>query len=399
MPASNDWISSLSPTQLGKLAETAPQLVPKGAQVSKDPSTVSAPTYTWEGTKLTPQQELNKATGYKIQDTSPQIGTATLVERTPTGQEGQYYQTYQVYEPQTGQTTKTESIVEPGRQQQQPTFSPDYVMNQAIPIFNELQRIWQETAGNVELAPLVAQAYAQLMSTIEQAEASIRRQFEEQMGGVDPATQAALASLKETVQEQRRSLMEEMSRRGLLQSGIWLEMEGRLAKGHLTAQQQMLGNRLSALQNQLNQALQNFASARINAASQYGLEGIRQLESDVTRRQEAIAKNLQNAINLAQWQDQQELGWYSARAPYELVPESERWQQEPTTPASQTLAPAVDYGKQLYEAQKAYSAATTQAERDAAALRGQEIRQQAEKAGLTTAQVDAAAQDWWRRGY
>ena len=353
---------------------------------------------------ITPQQELNKATSdVKTVSTNPQLGPATFIERTPTNVEGQYNQNMSVWDPKTGQTTNQANVVQPGAEQkpyspEQQQFSPNYLMNQTMPIFNELQRIWQESAGNIELAPLVAQAYTQLMSSIEQAEASIRKQFENQMGGVDPATQAALASLKETVGEQQRTLMEEMSRKGLLQSGIWLEMEGRLAKGHLTAQQQMLGSRLSDLQNQLNQALQNFSSAKITATSQYGLEGIRAQESDVQRRQDALASNLDAAIKMAQWGDEQELAWYGAKAPYELIPEAERW-QEPTTPASNTMAPAIDYGKQLYNAQMAYGSATTQAQKDAAALKGQEIRKAAGAAGMNVQQVEAKAQDWWKAGY
>ncbi len=236
--------------------------------------------------------------------------------------------------------------IQPTQQQQ---FSPNYMMNQITPIFNEYMSIWESTVGNVELAPLVTQAFTQLMTTIEQAEVSIRKQFEEQMGGVDPATQAALARLKDTVKDQQRSMMEEMSRRGLLQSGIWLEAESRLAQGHLTAEQQMLGDRLSKLQDQLNQTLMNFANTRINATQQYGIEGLRAMEADVQRRQDAMATNLQNAIQMAQWQDQQALSWYNAQAPYTLVPEVERYDpaKELAGATGTGTAPPADPSKQL----------------------------------------------------
>ena len=359
-------------------------------------------TLTPQQPSVTPQQELTKATGGNgnggvsllpnaedFIENRPFEGGAFGV---PGGKGGTSYGDSKII------TTEPKYIPTDEVKKEEPkVLSPNYLMNQAMPIYQELNRMWQESAGNVELAPLVASAFTQLMSTIEQAEASIRKQFEDQMGGVDPATQAALSSLKETVGEQRRAMMEDLSRRGMLQSGVWLEMEDRINKGHLTAQQQMLGSRISDLQNQLNQALQNFASSKINATSQYGLEGIRQMESDVQRRQNAMATNLQNAINMAQWGDNQELAWYGAKAPYELIPESERW-QEPTAPANSTMAPGIDYGQQLAQAQQAYGSATTQAQKDAAALRGQEIRQAAQAAGMTTQQVDAAAQEWWKKG-
>jgi hypothetical protein len=180
------------------------------------------------------------------------------------------------------------------------------------PYINELQRIAQGV--DAETAPIVSQAYNQIMDMINSTEQSLIQRFNQLGQGVDPATQAALASLKETVQRQRENLMEEMSRRGLLQSGIWLEMENRLNQGLLTEQQRLLAARLSDLQNQLNQALMNLGQARIQATSQFGAEQIRLAEAAAQRRQQALSDLINAAMEaqrqiLEQQQRAQELAW------------------------------------------------------------------------------------------
>ena len=144
------------------------------------------------------------------------------------------------------------------------------------------------------------------------------------MGGVDPATQAALASLKESIQRQRDNLMEEMSRRGLLQSGLWLEMEDRLNKGELTAQQQLIAGRLSELQNQMNQALQNFTAMRLNAAQTYGIAGAQAAERQALARQEAMERQLQRELDEAYRKQQLGLSQFQTYAPYLYLTEAQR---------------------------------------------------------------------------
>ncbi|GAB7387344.1 hypothetical protein BSNK01_11800 [Bacillaceae bacterium] len=163
---------------------------------------------------------------------------------------------------------------------------------------------------------MVARAYSQVLEAIQQAENNIRQQFQEQMGGVDPATQQALNQIRETVNRQRQDLMEEMSRRGLLQSGIWLEMESRLNEGQLSAEQRLLGERLADLQNRLNQALLGLSQARINAAQQYTLEGLNQVRQDVARQQELAERNLERALSEAWRARQYALQELSSLLPY-----------------------------------------------------------------------------------
>lgn len=183
-------------------------------------------------------------------------------------------------------------------------------------IQNILGQVQQLYTPDPSLAPLYSKALDQMMATIDTYQQQLTDQIKQQMGGVDPATQAALASLKDTVKRQRDSLMEEMSRRGLLQSGIWVEAEDRLNRGELTAQQQLLSTRLTALQDQLNQALQNFGNMRLNAMQTYGLKGIEQLNTEAQRRQEALQKNLEQALDQAYKQRQLDITQFQAQAPY-----------------------------------------------------------------------------------
>ena len=152
-------------------------------------------------------------------------------------------------------------------------LQPIYDLQEQLPKYD-----WNPQYDSIETAPIYKKYLDQALETITAYETQLMEMLKQQMGGVDPATQAALASLKESIQRQRDNLMEEMSRRGLLQSGLWLEMEDRLNKGELTAQQQLIAGRLSELQNQMNQALQNFTAMRLNAAQTYGIAGAQAAE-------------------------------------------------------------------------------------------------------------------------
>lgn len=196
----------------------------------------------------------------------------------------------------------------------QPQFQPiEYLQPQIQNILSQVQQLY---TPDPSLAPLYSKALDQMLSTIDTYQQQLTDQIKQQMGGVDPATQAALASLKETVKRRRDNLMEEMSKRGLLQSGIWLEMEDRLNRGELTAQQQLLATRLSALQDQLNQVLQNFGNLRLQAMQTYGLKGIEQVTEEAKQRREALERNLQRALDEAYRQRQLDIQQWQAQAPY-----------------------------------------------------------------------------------
>jgi len=104
----------------------------------------------------------------------------------------------------------------------------------------------------------------QLLDSINQMEQQLMEQYRQQGSELDPATKAALDELRRDVELRRQTLMEELNRRGLLQSGIWLEEENRLNQGLLTSQERLLASRLSDIQNRINEAIQSFAQQRLN---------------------------------------------------------------------------------------------------------------------------------------
>ena len=154
------------------------------------------------------------------------------------------------------------------------------------PLIAELTGIVRElqTPDNNAVA---AHHLNQFLAETDRMGAEIRTMFEAEMGTVDPATMAALGAIRETVNQQRSRLMDDMNRRGLLQSGIWLQMEDRINQGQLSAEQQALSTRLTNLRNQMTSALQNLAQARLEGTRQLTVEGIRTVEDQAQRRQQA----------------------------------------------------------------------------------------------------------------
>lgn len=207
------------------------------------------------------------------------------------------------------------------------------VEEQFAPILSQIQSLTEQ--ANYETGPMLMQYYDQVMNMINTTEASLLQRMEEMGKGVDPATQAALASLKDTINEQRDYLKEEMGSRNLLQSGIYIgEIDKRINKGEQSATQQLLGQRLTDIQNQINSALSSFANARINATSQYGTAAVQAAESAAQRRQEATT-NLQNALmkaieesgrqkteaNKLAWEKEKTmLPWTQGPTPTEMLP-------------------------------------------------------------------------------
>lgn len=104
----------------------------------------------------------------------------------------------------------------------------------------------------------------QMTDTLNQLEQDIIEQYRQQGQEIDPATQAALKQIRDQVNLRRQGLMEEMNRRGVLQSGIWLEEENRILSGQLNAEEQLLAGRLSDIQNRFTDTMQNFAQQRMN---------------------------------------------------------------------------------------------------------------------------------------
>jgi hypothetical protein len=126
----------------------------------------------------------------------------------------------------------------------------------------------------------------QMTDTLTQLENDIVEQYRQQGTEMDPATLAALKQIRDQVDFRRQGLMEEMNRRGVLQSGIWLNEENRILSGQLNAEEQLLAGRLSDLQNRLTDTMQDFAQQRMNI----------------------MGTAWQNEMDTARWAGQQKVG-------------------------------------------------------------------------------------------
>ena len=149
---------------------------------------------------------------------------------------------------------------------------PAYISDLATGIFNELNQMVANASA--EGQKYLAQAMNGFMTALDTAQGQMMSTFQEQMNGVDPATKAALDQIKESAQQYRKTMMEDLNRRGLLQSGIAVESDIQLNKNQLTAEQQLLAQRVSDLQNRMTSAMMQFTQSRLQALQQYGLTGV-----------------------------------------------------------------------------------------------------------------------------
>lgn len=192
--------------------------------------------------------------------------------------------------------------------EQPPVDQPPAVVDtQFTPDFNLLQTDLLATIDQTasQNAALAMQHTSQLMAAIDATEARIMEMFRQQGTALDPATLSALRSLREGVETRRRQLTDEMNRRGLLQSGIWLEMEDRIHRGQLTAEEDLLGRRLSDIQNRMSGAMMDFAQQRLNIMGT-GLREQRDIMRDAGQQGIAARQNIiDQQFDWTQWQQEQ----------------------------------------------------------------------------------------------
>ncbi|MCL4440801.1 MAG: hypothetical protein M1609_09510 [Firmicutes bacterium] len=117
---------------------------------------------------------------------------------------------------------------------------------------------------NTQNATLMAKLSEQLLGQLDTLESDLKKQYEQQGSVIDPATQAALKEMRAEVDRRRQGLMEEMNRRGLLQSGIWLEEENRILGNQLTSEEKLLAGRVADIQNRMTDAMLKLGTQRTN---------------------------------------------------------------------------------------------------------------------------------------
>lgn len=128
----------------------------------------------------------------------------------------------------------------------------------------EYQALYNSNIG------LAAQISNNELAALESAKSEILKMFQDQIGGIDPATQQALASLEQSVKQRGQQIMEELNRRGIAQSGITIEEFGKLAGTANERETMIRAQRVQDLQNQMISSLLQFAQSRLSALSGYG---------------------------------------------------------------------------------------------------------------------------------
>ena len=239
-----------------------------------------------------------------------------------------------------------------------------------------------------ELA-LAASLNDQFMRQID----SLMRQYEQyytEMGqGIDPATEAALAKLREEMTNDQRMIMEYLNARGVAQSGIAAEEVGRLAGSFTDKKSQMLAQRITDLQNQFLSSLQNFMDQKIAAMGQYSQNAM----GAQGRYTQGMESAMQNAMSMTfgAWQQEQaqKAAMEQSMLPYTQGPTPYQQQQLDLQKQGQQQ----QYNQQMQQYQQQYDSqmATNEAIAELAAYRTREeaisyIRNNA--AGLAQAGAD-----------
>jgi hypothetical protein len=188
----------------------------------------------------------------------------------------------------------------------------------------------------------------QMTSQLDQLQNDIIAQYQQQGTEIDPATHAALTELRNEVDRRRRGLMEEMNRRGLLQSGIWLEEENRILSNQLTAEERLLAGRLAEAQNRIMETLTSFATQRMNIMGSTMQNQMNMMNSANNLRLNALQTTQDRQNQWDQWWTQQQQAAREAAA--------ER--------AAQSQSDQFNLSKWLYEQQMKQAEADRQYELD-----------------------------------
>lgn len=226
-----------------------------------------------------------------------------------------------------------------------------------LPSKQEIIEIFDELAAQNSI--LFAKLSEQLLGQLDTLEQQLRNQYAQQGSVIDPATEAALKEIRAEVDRRRQLLMEEMNRRGLLQSGIWLQEENRILSNQLTAEEKFLASRVADIQNRMTDALLRLGQERINTMGQLAQNQMQSAQW-LQGQQLSALQNLQTQnLQWNQW-------WQEQLAQQRQEAEKKRqWEAEQSLERAKTIAgwtgtvpegyPGA--GQQTLEARKAQSQA------------------------------------------
>ncbi len=253
---------------------------------------------------LTPQGNVNQGGGYggggftPAPSNSMTSGAGTNMDWLPVQQTGANDMMLGQYDP-LGQAQRLPQEMQypqemPYEMPQVPNFEMEYQQ-----MMNVIQQAEQQNSA------LAATYMNQFTSYLDQMEAQIRDQYAQQGQTIDPATQAALAQIRQEVGRRREGLMEEMNRRGLLQSGVWLEMESRILNNQLTSEEQLLAGRLSDMQNRMTDSLMGLANQRLNTMGQMAQTSMQNQQAFGNMQVQAMQQMQSKQDQWNQWWAQQ----------------------------------------------------------------------------------------------
>jgi hypothetical protein len=141
-----------------------------------------------------------------------------------------------------------------------------------------------------------------ILKMLDEQEAQLRAENAQQGTQIDPATQFTIDRMREGLNESLKATREDLSRRGLNESGILIEAEQMLRKGSLSDQGRVLAERLTGLQNQLSQGLAGIRGRKADTMQSFGSQAANaQFTSGENNKRNALDREqsqLQGMLNL-----------------------------------------------------------------------------------------------------
>lgn len=173
------------------------------------------------------------------------------------------------------------------------------IQNLTSSIMNQLQGIQASLSApgtSSDVTGVYLQQSQSILRLLDEQEAQLRAEAEKAGTTVDPATEFTISKMRETLNENLKTVREDLNRRGLNDSGILLELENRLQKGSASDQAMVLADRLTRLQDELTKGLAGLRSQKVSTLQSFGRDaaqaqftaGENQKRNALDREQEAL---------------------------------------------------------------------------------------------------------------
>lgn len=172
-------------------------------------------------------------------------------------------------------------------------------------ISQQLQSIGQSVIGpnaTPDVTGVFLQQSQAILKMLDEQEAQLRAENEKAGTTIDPSTQFTIDKMREGLNEQLKTVREDLNRRGLNDSGILLELENRLQKGSMSDQSRVLAERLTSLQDQLTKGLAGIRGQKYSTMQSFGSDAANaQFTAGENQKKNALDREqsqLQGMLNL-----------------------------------------------------------------------------------------------------